>query len=713
MNPISQIAARITSETAIDKQFVNNTIELIKSGATVPFIARYRKEQTGSLDEVQITTIRDLLLRFEELEKRRAAILSSVEEQGLMTPELKEALLAAPAMAVLEDLYLPYRPKRKTRATIAISRGLEPLAKIIMAQKITDVAIRAKSFVNPEMEVPAVTDALAGARDIIAEWVNEDTRARARLRRLMYQEAVISSRPVKGKEEEGEKYQAYFEWTEQARRAPSHRILAMFRGEKEGYLRVKITPEEENALAILEGLFLKGNGEISIQVKQALHDAWKRLLHPSLETELRNDLKTTADKTAIRVFADNVRQLLLAPPLGQKRILAIDPGFRTGCKIVCLDEEGRLLHNENIYPHPPVNEKGKAMNKIQSLVSAYDIEAIAIGNGTAGRETEHLVRKIRFDNDVMAVMVNESGASVYSASDLAREEFPDYDVTVRGAVSIGRRLADPLSEMVKINPKAIGVGQYQHDVDQKMLRQALDDTVMSCVNAVGVELNTASKELLTYVSGIGPALAASIVQYRNASGAFKSRQELMQVARLGAKAFEQAAGFIRVAQSENPLDSSAVHPESYAVIEKMAKDLGVTLHDLIKNKELQKQIEPEKYAGEKIGLPTLRDIMQELARPGRDPRKTFDFFEFDKSVKNIDDLREGMVLPGIITNITAFGAFADIGVHQDGLIHISELANRFVRDPAEVVNLNQKVNVKVLSVDKTRKRVSLSIKQAD
>ncbi len=713
MNPISQIAARITSETAIDKQFVNNTIELIKSGATVPFIARYRKEQTGSLDEVQITTIRDLLLRFEELEKRRAAILSSVEEQGLMTPELKEALLAAPAMAVLEDLYLPYRPKRKTRATIAISRGLEPLAKIIMAQKITDVAIRAQSFVNPEMEVPAVTDALAGARDIIAEWVNEDTRARARLRRLMYQEAVISSRPVKGKEEEGEKYQAYFEWTEQARRAPSHRILAMFRGEKEGYLRVKITPEEENALAILEGLFLKGNGEISIQVKQALHDAWKRLLHPSLETELRNDLKTTADKTAIRVFADNVRQLLLAPPLGQKRILAIDPGFRTGCKIVCLDEEGRLLHNENIYPHPPVNEKGKAMNKIQSLVSAYDIEAIAIGNGTAGRETEHLVRKIRFDNDVMAVMVNESGASVYSASDLAREEFPDYDVTVRGAVSIGRRLADPLSEMVKINPKAIGVGQYQHDVDQKMLRQALDDTVMSCVNAVGVELNTASKELLTYVSGIGPALAASIVQYRNASGAFKSRQELMQVARLGAKAFEQAAGFIRVAQSENPLDSSAVHPESYAVIEKMAKDLGVTLHDLIKNKELQKQIEPEKYAGEKIGLPTLRDIMQELARPGRDPRKTFDFFEFDKSVKNIDDLREGMVLPGIITNITAFGAFADIGVHQDGLIHISELANRFVRDPAEVVNLNQKVNVKVLSVDKTRKRVSLSIKQAD
>ncbi len=713
MNPISQIAARITSETAIDKQFVNNTIELIKSGATVPFIARYRKEQTGSLDEVQITTIRDLLLRFEELEKRRAAILSSVEEQGLMTPELKEALLAAPAMAVLEDLYLPYRPKRKTRATIAISRGLEPLAKIIMAQKITDVAIRAQSFVNPEMEVPAVTDALAGARDIIAEWVNEDTRARARLRRLMYQEAVISSRPVKGKEEEGEKYQAYFEWTEQARRAPSHRILAMFRGEKEGYLRVKITPEEENALAILEGLFLKGNGEISIQVKQALHDAWKRLLHPSLETELRNDLKTTADKTAIRVFADNLRQLLLAPPLGQKRILAIDPGFRTGCKIVCLDEEGRLLHNENIYPHPPVNEKGKAMNKIQSLVSAYDIEAIAIGNGTAGRETEHLVRKIRFDNDVMAVMVNESGASVYSASDLAREEFPDYDVTVRGAVSIGRRLADPLSEMVKINPKAIGVGQYQHDVDQKMLRQALDDTVMSCVNAVGVELNTASKELLTYVSGIGPALAASIVQYRNASGAFKSRQELMQVARLGAKAFEQAAGFIRVAQSENPLDSSAVHPESYAVIEKMAKDLGVTLHDLIKNKELQKQIEPEKYAGEKIGLPTLRDIMQELARPGRDPRKTFDFFEFDKSVKNIDDLREGMVLPGIITNITAFGAFADIGVHQDGLIHISELANRFVRDPAEVVNLNQKVNVKVLSVDKTRKRVSLSIKQAD
>ncbi len=707
---IPKITERISSETEIAGRFVNNVVDLLKSGATVPFIARYRKEQTGSLDEVQITTIRDLLNRFEELEKRRAAIISSVDEQDLLTPELKESFLNASTMAELEDLYLPYKPKRKTRATVARARGLEPLAKIIMAQKEANLIARAQQFVQPDKEVLTPDDALAGARDIIAEWVNEDSRARARLRRLMYKEGEIASRQVKGKEEEGEKYRTYFDWSEQARKAPSHRILAMFRGENEGFLRVRIAPDEEKALEILEYLFLKGRGEAPGQVQQALHDSWKRLLHPSLETELRNDLKAAADKTAIRVFAENLRQLLLAPPLGQKRIMAIDPGFRTGCKIVCLDEEGRLLHNENIYPHPPVNEKGKAINKIQSLVSAYDIEAIAIGNGTAGRETEQLVRKIRFNKDIMAIMVNESGASVYSASALAREEFPDYDVTVRGAVSIGRRLADPLSELVKIDPKSIGVGQYQHDVDQKLLRQALDDTVTSCVNAVGIELNTASKELLTYVSGVGPALAASIVQYRNESGAFKNRHELMQVPRLGAKAFEQAAGFIRVAQSDNPLDSSAVHPESYWVVEKMAADLDVSIVGLIKEKELQKQIVPENYVTEKTGLPTLKDIMQELARPGRDPRKTFDFFEFDKNVRSMDDLREGMVLPGIITNITAFGAFADIGVHQDGLIHISELADRFVRDPAEVVSLNQKVTVKVLSVDKARKRINLSIK---
>lgn len=712
-NIITKITDRIATESGISVRFVSNVVDLLKSGATVPFIARYRKEKIGSLDEVQITSIRDLLNRFEELEKRRTAVINSVEEQNLLTPELKEAFMSASTMAELEDLYLPFKPKRKTRASIAKGRGLEPLAKIIMAQRKTDLIARAKQFVDPAKEVLTIEDALAGARDIIAEWANEDPRARARLRRLIYKEGIIISRPVKGKEEEGEKYQTYFEWSEPARKAPSHRILAMFRGEKEGLLHIKISPNEEKALMTLENLFLKDSGEASEQVQRAVHDAWKRLLHPSLETELRNDLKEAADKTAIRVFAENLRQLLLASPLGQKRIMAIDPGFRSGCKIVCLDEEGRLLHNENIYPHPPVNEKGKAINKIQSLVSAYNVEAIAIGNGTAGRETEQLIRKIRFDKDVMAIMVNESGASVYSASDLAREEFPDYDVTVRGAVSIGRRLADPLSELVKIDPKSIGVGQYQHDVDQKLLRQALDDTVTSCVNAVGVELNTASKELLTYVSGVGPALAASIVNYRNASGAFNSRNELMQVPRLGAKAFEQAAGFIRVTQSDNPLDSSAVHPESYWVVEKMAADLDVTLTDLIRKKDLQKQLDPARYVSERIGLPTLKDIMQELARPGRDPRKTFDFFEFDKSVKSVDDLREGMVLPGIITNITAFGAFADIGIHHDGLIHISELANRFVRDPAEVVTLNQKVMVKVLSVEKERKRISLSIKQAE
>jgi protein Tex len=705
---IDQIAA----ETGIAARSVEKTAALLKSGATVPFIARYRKEMTGSLDEVQITSVRDLLSRLEELDKRRAAILASVEEQGLLTPELEEAFKKAATMSELEDLYLPYRPKRKTRATIAIARGLEPLAKIIMAQNSRNIQERARAFVNPDKEVLSVEEALAGARDIIAEWVNEDARARARLRRLMAAEAVITCKVAKDKEESGEKYEVYFDRTEPARKAPSHRLLAMFRGEHEGFLKVQIAPEKEEADHILERLFIKGEGVAAEQVRRALEDSWKRLLLPSLETELRNSLKEKADKKAISVFGENLRQLLLAPPLGQKRIMAIDPGFRTGCKVVCLDEEGRLLHNENIYPHPPVNEKGKAIAKIQSLVSAYGVEAIAIGNGTAGRETEQVVRKIRFDQDVMAVMVNESGASVYSASDLAREEFPDYDVTVRGAVSIGRRLADPLAELVKIDPKSIGVGQYQHDVDQKMLRQALDDTVMSCVNAVGVELNTASKELLNYVSGIGPALAAAIVKYRNEKGTFSLRAELLNVPRLGAKAFEQAAGFIRVAQSDNPLDKSAVHPESYPIVEQMAARLNATVSDLINDKELQKQIRPEDYVSDKTGMPTLKDIMLELARPGRDPRKSFGFFEFDKNVKSISDLREGMVLPGIVTNITAFGAFVDIGVHQDGLVHVSHLANRFVSDPAEVVSLNQKVQVKVLSIDAQRKRIGLSIKEA-
>ncbi len=703
----------ITEATGIPSRGVVETTVLLKSGATVPFIARYRKEMTGSLDEVRITAIRDLLARLEALEKRREAVLASVEEQGLLTAELEQAIREAASMSVLEDLYLPYRPKRKTRATMAIARGLEPLAKIIMAQGSNDIGQRAQAFVNPEKEVSSVEEALAGARDIIAEWVNEDSRVRGRFRQLMERDAVIVSRAAKEKEEEGEKYRAWFDWTEKAGEAPSHRVLAMFRGEKEGFLKIQIAPEEEAAHAILEKTYIKNDGACAQQVLVALHDAYKRLLLPSLETELRNKLKERADKKAIEVFGENLRQLLLAPPLGQKRILAIDPGFRTGCKVVCLDEEGRLLHNETIYPHPPAGKKGPAMSKIHSLVDAYRVDAIAIGNGTAGRETEHMVRRIRFDKDVMAVMVNESGASVYSASDVAREEFPGYDVTVRGAVSIGRRLADPLAELVKIDPKSIGVGQYQHDVDQKLLKQALDDVVMSCVNAVGVEVNTASKQLLTYVSGIGQALATSIVTYRDENGPVKSRRELLKIPRLGAKAFEQSAGFIRVNQSANPLDKSAVHPESYPLVEQMAQDLRTTISDLIKDKGLLQQIQLEKYVNEQTGLPTLKDIMQELSRPGRDPRKSFGVFEFDKNIFKMEDLREGMELPGIVTNITGFGAFVDIGVHQDGLVHISHLAGRFVRNPAEIVKLNQKVKVKVLSIDIKRKRISLSMKDAD
>ncbi len=704
---------QIVADTGIPRKSVAKTAFLMASGATVPFIARYRKEVTGSLDEVQITTIRDMLARLQELDKRREAILASIDEQGLLTPELESAIKVCSSMSALEDLYLPYRPKRKTRATKAVARGLEPLARMLMAQENRDPDKAAAAYVNPGKEVPSVKDALAGARDIMAEWINEDSRARGQLRRLMNRKAVLISRPVKGQEEEGEKYASYFDWQEKAAKAPSHRILAMMRGEKEGFLKLQLAPEQEEAFAILEKLFMKGDGPDAEQVRLALQDSYKRLLHPSLETELRHVLKERADKKAIDVFGENLRQLLLAPPLGQKRILAIDPGYRTGCKVVCLDEEGQLLHNENIYPHPPANQKGPAMAKIQSLVDAYRIEAIAIGNGTAGRETENMIRKVRFDRDVMAIMVNESGASVYSASDLAREEFPEYDVTVRGAVSIGRRLADPLAELVKIDPKAIGVGQYQHDVDQKMLKQALDDVVMSCVNAVGVEANTASKQLLTYVSGIGPGLASSIIQHRNEQGPFNSRQALKKVPRLGEKAFEQAAGFIRVAQSTNPLDKSAVHPESYEVVAAMAQDLGVGVHDLMQDKSLRDKIRLENYVTKTAGIPTLKDIMKELSRAGRDPRESIDQFSFDKNIFKMEDLKEGMVLPGIVTNITAFGAFVDIGVKQDGLVHISQLTDRFVENPSEVVKLNQKVQVKVLSVDIARKRIGLSMKDVD
>ncbi len=703
---------RIAKDTGINSSNIKQTLLLLQSGATVPFIARYRKEMTGSLDEVQITAIRDLHQRLEELDRRKDTVLSTIEEQGLLTDDLRAAILEAPDLSTLEDLYLPYRPKRRTRATIARERGLEPLAKIMMAQGGDDPASRARTFVDPAKDVATVDDALAGARDIIAEWISESPRSRNALRRLLAKEAMITSKVVEDKKQEAEKYTSWFDWSEQASRAPSHRILAMLRGEKEGLLRIRITPAEEEALGALERIFIKQAGAMADEVLTALRDGYKRLLLPSLETEYRQQLKEKADKKAIAVFAENLRQLLLAPPLGQKRILAIDPGFRTGCKVVCLDEEGRLLHNETIYPHPPAGKKSEAMAKINNLADAYRIDAIAIGNGTAGRETEHLVRRIRFDREVVAVMVNESGASVYSASDVAREEFPDYDVSVRGAISIGRRLADPLAELVKIDPKSIGVGQYQHDVDQKMLRQALDDVVVSCVNAVGVEINTASKQLLTYVSGVGPALAASIVAYRNANGPFRSRKALMEVPRLGAKAYEQAAGFIRVEQSDNPLDKSAVHPESYSIVEKMARDLGAGLDDLMTKKTLREQILPEQYANEKTGLPTILDILKELERPGRDPRASFGEFAFDKNIFRMEDLHEGMVLPGIVTNITAFGAFVDIGVHQDGLVHISHLADRFIRDPNEVVRLHQHVQVRVLSVDVERKRIGLSMKGA-
>lgn len=708
----TQYIQKLTTEGHYQAWQVEQTISLLESGASVPFIARYRKEMTGSLDEAQIAHIRDRYAAMQELDKRREAILSSIKEQGKLTPELEHALREAATMAVLEDLYLPYRPKRKTRASMAVAKGLEPLAKRVWEQRDFDVHAEALSFVDTEKGVFTPEEAIAGARDIIAEWVNEDAGARSRIRRLFEREAAITSAAVKGKETEGQKYATYFEWSETLSKAPSHRLLAMFRGENEGFLKVSVAPSAEEAISLLEKSFVRGNTPASEQVSLAVRDAYKRLLQPSLETEVRAMMKEVADKEAILVFAGNLRQLLLAPPLGQKRILAIDPGFKSGCKVVCLDREGKLLHNETIYPHAPQRQSRQAASKIQNLVSAYQIEAIAIGNGTAGRETESFIRGIRFSNDILAVMVNESGASVYSASAVAREEFPDYDLTVRGAVSIGRRLADPLSELVKIDPKSIGVGQYQHDVDQKMLKKALDDVVGSCVNAVGVELNTASRELLTYVSGLGPSLATAIVTHRNTHGAFDSRQALMEVPRFGAKAFEQAAGFLRVIGSANPLDKSAVHPERYGLVEQMASDLGVGVEDLIKEESIRKQIDLNEYVSESAGLPTLQDIMAELARPGRDPREKFDLFSFDQHVNSIADLREGMVLPGIVTNITAFGAFVDVGAHQDGLVHISQLANAFVSDPHQVVKLNQKVMVKVLAVDVDRKRITLSMKEA-
>ncbi|MFN8208360.1 MAG: Tex family protein [Bacteroidales bacterium] len=699
---------RIATELAIKPQNVENTIVLLESGATIPFISRYRKELTGSLDEVFVGNIKELHTRLIELDKRREAILSSIEEQGKLTDDLKAKILAAQVINELEDLYLPYKPKKRTRATIAREKGLEPLAEFIMRQDPQDPDVMAEKFLNDK--VGSVEEALQGARDIIAEWVSENILARNAIRRLFSRDAVVYSKVVKSKSEEGIKYKDYFDYSEPLRRCVSHRYLALRRGEEEGILKLSIEIPGENALEALDGIFLKGRNACSAQMSEAISDSWKRLLSASIENEVRAEWKEKSDIEAIRVFAENLRQLLLAPPLGPRNILAIDPGFRTGCKLVCLDNQGNLLHNETIYPHPPQQETALASKKINSLIKSYKIEAIAIGNGTAGRETETFIRNMRFDQDVKVFVVSESGASIYSASEVAREEFPEYDVTVRGSVSIGRRLLDPLAELVKIDPKSIGVGQYQHDVDQGKLKESLDQVVESCVNLVGVNVNTATRHILTYISGLGPQLARNIVEYRRENGAFRSRSELKKVPRMGAKAFEQAAGFLRIPGADNLLDNSAVHPESYHLVEKMAMDLGTNAEGLLKNEELRKKIELKKYVTEMTGMPTLQDIMQELAKPGRDPRPSIQLFEFDPNVRNINDLIPGMQLPGIVTNITNFGAFVDIGVKQDGLVHISQLADRYVSDPNEVVKLHQHIKVKVLEVDIQRKRISLSMK---
>jgi len=681
---------------------VERTIGLLNEGATIPFISRYRKEVTGGLDEVQIGAIKDQLDKLTELSKRKETILATIEEQEKLTPELRKRIEESWDSTEIEDLYLPYKPKRVTKAEIARRKGLEPLAKIVMMQNENNLSARIKSFIKGE--VKNAEEALQGARDIIAEWINENESARNTVRNSFAHTAMITSKVIKGKEEEGAKYRDYFDFSESLNRASSHRLLALRRGEAEGILRVSISPDAESCLDRLNRRFVKGRGEVSEQVATAVDDSFKRLLKPSIETEFSNQSKAKADEEAIRVFAENLRQLLLAPPLGQKRVLGVDPGYRTGCKLVCLDAQGNLLHNEAIFPHPPQNEKGKAAAKVAQLVATYAIDAIAIGNGTASRETEQFITNIRYDRKVQVFVVSENGASIYSASKIAREEFPEYDVTVRGAVSIGRRLMDPLAELVKIDPKSIGVGQYQHDVEQNALKKSLDQTVESCVNLVGVNVNTASKHLLTYISGLGPTLAQNIVNYRAEHGPFTSRKELMKVPRMGEKAFEQSAGFLRIPDGKNPLDNSAVHPESYPIVERMAKDLKCSVANLITDKALKKKLKLTDYLTDKVGMPTLLDIMEELDKPGRDPRQTIQVFAFDPTVKTIEDLKEGQVLPGIVTNITNFGCFVDVGVH------ISELADRFVSDPTQVVSIHQHVKVKVLSVDLSRKRVQLSMK---
>lgn len=686
---------------------IENTVNLLQEGATIPFISRYRKEATGSLDEVAIADIQKEAKKLEELEKRRESILKSIEEQGKLTDELRARIEATYDSTELEDIYLPYKRKRKTRADKAKEKGLEPLAQMLYLQKSNDVEGMAAKFITDE--VPDTTEALQGARDIIAEWVNEDEQARNKVRRAFQREAVVKVKVARGKKEEGAKYRDYFDYEEPLNKIPSHRLLAIRRGEEEGILRVIISPDDERAIHRLERQFLQGHGPATEQVREAVHDSYNRLLAPSIETEFRNLSKEKADEEAIEVFTTNLRQLLLAPPLGQRRVLGIDPGYRTGCKVVVLDDNGNLLENTAIYPHPPQSRTAESIKTLQHLVGRFNIEAIAVGNGTAGRETLSLCRGIDFGRRLQVFMVNESGASIYSASDIAREEFPDQDVTVRGAVSIARRLMDPLAELVKIDPKSIGVGQYQHDVNQPLLKESLDRVVESCVNSVGINVNTASKHLLTYVSGLGPALAQNIVDYRRENGPFTSRKELLKVPRLGDKAFEQSAGFLRIRDGRHPLDNTAVHPESYPIVEQMAKDLGVTIEDLIQRADLRKQIDLKKYVTDTTGLPTLKDIMQELAKPGLDPRGEARPFQF-ADIHSIDDLQEGMVVPGIVNNITNFGAFVDIGIKESGLVHISQLADRFVKNPADVVSLQQEVQVKVIKVDRERGRIQLSMK---
>ena len=702
--------ATISSELSLKQNQVNATITLLDDDATIPFIARYRKEVTDSLDEVAITNIRDRILQLRDLDKRRESILKSLEERDLLTDELKDKINNAQNMATLEDIYLPFKPKKRTRATIAREKGLEPLAELLFEQSNIDPIKEAETFIDSEKEVNTTDDALAGARDIIAEWVNEDAGARSKIRDLYINEATISSRIITGQEEVGVKYKDYYDWQEQAMLTPSHRVLAMIRGESEKFLRLKIEPSKDNAISILEDIFLISDNDASMQVKEAIDDSYKRLLASAMEHEIRTEMKKIADEEAIRVFADNIRELLMSPPLGRKRILAIDPGFRTGCKVVCLDSQGKLLHNTTIYPSKSENEKEDARKEINSLVNKFKTQVIAIGNGTAGRETEAFIKEMNLPDHIIVEMVNESGASVYSASEIAREEFPDYDITVRGAVSIGRRLIDPLAELVKIDPKSIGVGQYQHDVDQNSLKSRLDDVVGSCVNAVGVEVNTASKQLLTYVSGLGPQLAGNIVALRDEKGPFKSRKELTKVTRLGPKAFEQAAGFLRIQDAENPLDRSAVHPESYSIVNNMAKDLDCSIADLMSDDTLLQKIKIDSYVTDKVGIPTLLDIKEEIAKPGRDPRERFEVFSYSPDVSTLEDLEVDMILPGIATNVTNFGAFVDIGVHQDGLVHISELADKFIKNPTDIVKPGQKVKVKILSIDIERKRIALSMR---